>query len=397
MEMTAMFDKIYEVFRVFLRLGMTSFGGPVAHLGYFHNEFVQKRKWIQETAYADLVALCQFLPGPASSQVGMAIGLQRAGVFGAVAAWLGFTLPSALFLTLFGIGISKYDVNLYAGWLHALKVVALAVVAQAIWSMGFKLCPDKKRISLMAVTCVITVLLPSVWTQLVMLALAGAAGIYLLKEDQTLPQDPLEISLSKSVASKILIAFAALLVVLPLLAVTTSSPSLQLFDSFFRTGSLVFGGGHVVLPLLQTEVVKPGWVSQSMFMAGYGAAQGIPGPLFSFSAYLGAVSTISPNSWWGAWICMIAIFLPSFLLVMGLLPFWEKVRSHQKVRFALLGVNAAVVGLLLAAFYQPVWTSSILSAKDFSLALIAFILLMFWKLPSWTVVLVGALSGMIFY
>lgn len=388
-----MLANLCEVFFVFLRLGLTSFGGPIAHLSYFHNEFVSRRKWINEHAYADLVALCQFLPGPASSQVGIAIGLNRAGILGAIVAWIGFTIPSAIILVLFGLGITKYAVNLDAGWLHSLKVVAVAVVAQAIWGMGTKLCPDKERITIAALACVTTLLIPSAFAQVIVIALGGIVGVYFLNKTPPLPHVPVKPSLSKKTAALFLAAFLLLLIFLPLTAKISENQSLKLFDSFYRAGSLVFGGGHVVLPLLQSEVVPPGWVSSNMFMAGYGAAQAVPGPLFTFSAYLGAVSTVSPSGWLGALICLVAAFLPSFLLVLGALPFWEKLREFQNMRYAMLGINAAVVGLLLSAFYHPVWTSGVLNVKDFSLALAAFILLTFWKVPSWAVVLASAIVG----
>jgi chromate transporter len=388
---------LFEIFWIFLRLGLTSFGGPIAHLGYFHDEFVTRRKWINEHAYADLVALCQFLPGPASSQVGMAIGLNRAGILGAIVAWMGFTLPSAVFLILFGLGITKYSMNLEAGWLHSLKVVAVAVVAQAIWAMGIKLCPDKERITITIGACITTLLIPSAWTQILVIALGGVVGIYLLKKPTPLPHVPMPPSLSKKTATVFLVAFVLLLVGLPLAVNISQEHGLKLFDSFYRAGSLVFGGGHVVLPLLQSEVVTTGWVSENMFMAGYGAAQAIPGPLFTFSAYLGAVSNVAPTGWLGAVICLVAVFLPSLLLVLGTLPFWEKLREYDRMRYAMLGINAAVVGLLLSAFYHPVWTSGVLNAKDFLLALAAFILLTFWKAPSWAVVLICALVGVVAY
>lgn len=388
-----MFKNTFEVFTVFLRLGLTSFGGPIAHLGYFHDEFVSRRKWINEHAYADLVALCQFLPGPASSQVGMAIGLNRAGILGAIVAWIAFTIPSAIVLVLFAFGIAKYQTDLHAGWLHSLKVVAVAVVAQAIWGMGVKLCPDKERISIATLACLATLAYPHAWVQVGVIALGGFLGIAFLKNTPQLPHVPVKPRISKKTATFFLIAFGALLIFLPLMAKTSQDQGIKLFDSFYRAGSLVFGGGHVVLPLLQSEVVPTGWVSKEAFMAGYGAAQAIPGPLFTFSAYLGAVSTLPPTGWMGALICLVAAFLPSFLLIIGALPFWEKLREFKSMRQSMLGINAAVVGLLLAAFYNPVWTSGILNTKDFGLALFAFILLTFWKAPSWAVVLSSAVIG----
>jgi chromate transporter len=388
-----MLSTLFELFWIFLRLGLTSFGGPIAHLGYFHNEFVTRRKWFDELAYADLVALCQFLPGPASSQVGMAIGMNRAGVLGAMVAWVGFTLPSAIILVLFGLGITKYAVNLEAGWLHALKVAAVAVVAQAIWAMGVKLCPDKERLAIAALACAAVLMIPSAWAQILVLVMSGIAGVYFLRNLTQLPHVPIKSNLSKKMGVWFLSVFALLLLALPLAARISQDQSVKLFDSFYRAGSLVFGGGHVVLPFLQSEVVPAGWVSENLFMAGYGAAQAIPGPLFTFSAYLGAVSNIPPSGWLGAFICLIAAFLPSFLLILGALPFWEKMRTYPKMRFAMLGINAAVVGLLMSAFYHPVWTSGILNVKDFALALVAFVFLTFFKVPSWAIVIACAVVG----
>lgn len=386
-----MISRIFEIFVVFTKLGFTSFGGPIAHLSYFHDEFVKRKKWIDEHAYADLVALCQFLPGPASSQVGMAIGLSRAGYAGAIAAWIGFTLPSAAILVLFGLGISTFHLD--DSWLHGLKIVAVAVVAQAIWGMGIKLCPDKHRATLAVVAAVIAATTTSALVQLSVIVLGGIFGIVFLRKHQVLPHVPMKTKVSHTSGAILLFTFSALLIFLPMAAKTSGNQSLKLFDSFFRAGSLVFGGGHVVLPLLQAEVVPTGLVSKEMFMAGYGAAQAIPGPLFSFSAYLGAVSQIPPSGWRGALICLIAAFLPSFLLIVGVLPFWERMRQHSEMRYAIQGINAAVVGLLLSAFYNPVWSSAIFSPKDFALAVACFLLLVFWTVPSWIVVLVSAVVG----
>ncbi len=388
------FSNLIETFFVFLRLGLTSFGGPIAHLSYFHDEIVKRRKWLDEHAYADLVALCQFLPGPASSQVGIAVGLTRAGIPGAFAAWLAFTLPSALLLTLFGLGLSAFGPDaIAASWLHGLKIAAVAVVAQAIWGMSVKLCPDRERVSIAVGGAIAILVIPLAWFQLVVIGLGALFGLFYLRSDQELPRSTINANLSRREGLVSITLFLGLLILLPLLVVEYPNQPLKLFDSFFRAGSLVFGGGHVVLPLLQAEVVPPGWVSKNAFMAGYGAAQAIPGPLFTFSAYLGAVSTLRPNGWLGAVLCLVAAFLPSFLLVFGALPFWEQLRRIQKMRNAMLGINAAVVGLLLAALYHPVWTSAIFSARDFCLALAAFILLTFWKIPSWAVVIFCALLG----
>ncbi|MBI3090442.1 MAG: chromate efflux transporter [Candidatus Tectomicrobia bacterium] len=380
-------------FLIFLRLGLTSFGGPIAHLGYFRDEFVARRRWLSEQSYADLVALCQFLPGPASSQVGIAIGLSQAGLPGALAAWLGFTLPSALALTLFALGMTMWGNVLDAGPLHGLKVVAVAVVAQAVWGMARNLCPDAARITLAAAAAGIVLLWPTAWGQVGVIAAGGVAGLLLFKPESQDEHSPLPITVSRRMALAALLVFFCFLVGLPLAAQSGQSQTLSLIDAFYRAGSLVFGGGHVVLPLLQSEVVPPGWVSKEAFLAGYGAAQAVPGPLLTFAAYLGAVMRPAPNGWLGGLISLLAIFAPSFLLVVGVLPFWERLRRHLRTQAALRGINAAVVGLLLAALYHPVWTSAILRPADFVLGLAAFVALAFWKLPPWLVVLLSALGG----
>ena len=351
---------------------------------------------MSEQEYADLVALCQFLPGPASSQVGMAIGQNRAGILGAVAAWAGFTLPSAIILILFGLGVAKYSTNLDSGFLHSLKVMAVAIVAQATWMMGIKLCPDKERIAIALGACSLTLLFPSPWAQGLAIVLGGGIGFLLFAQGAELPPPRLQQSASKSTALLFLVAFFSLLILLPAARTFSQDQGLKYFDSFYRAGSLVFGGGHVVLPLLQAEVVPQGWVSKDVFMAGYGAAQAIPGPLFAYAAYLGAVSSLSPSGVPGALICLFAIFLPSFLLILGALPFWGELCRFPKMRSALKGVNAVVVGLLLSAFCTPVWSSGILNATDFFLAFAAFIILVFGKAPSWSVVLIGAVVGFVF-
>jgi chromate transporter len=381
------------VFLTFLQLGLTSFGGPVAHLGYFREAFVERRRWIDERSYADLVALCQFLPGPASSQVGIAIGLAKAGLPGAFAAWLGFTLPSALALIIFGYGILEFQETIPTGVLHGLKVVAVAVVAQAVWGMARTLCPDTPRITLTVIAAVAVIASPTPLMQIAVIAAGGIAGLFFLQSDIHKDNSSLEIETSRGVAIVAIALFFALLLSLPLIAATLPSQGLSLFDSFYRSGSLVFGGGHVVLPLLQSEVVPTGWVSNDAFLAGYGAAQAVPGPLFTFSAYLGTVTGPTPNGWLGGLICLVAIFLPSFLLVVGALPFWDALRQLGPVQKALTGVNAAVVGLLLAALYNPVWTSGILSPGDFALGICAFTLLVFWKTPSWLIVILTAAGG----
>jgi len=383
----------WTVFLVFLRLGLTSFGGPVAHLGYFHAEFVARRRWLSEHAYADLVALCQFLPGPASSQVGMALGLSRAGYLGALAAWAGFTLPSAALLVLFALGISHFGQALAPGVLHGLKVVAVAVVAQAVWNMARSLCTDTRRVGIMVAAACAAALLPYAWTQVGILAAAALAGRLWLASSGPAAHQALPVAVGRCAGGAWLLLFAALLAGLPLAAVVFPSHVLALVDAFYRAGSLVFGGGHVVLPLLQAEVVPPGWVGNDVFLAGYGAAQAVPGPLFTFAAFLGASLQGQPSGWLGGMLCLAAIFLPSFLLVAGALPFWESLRRGPRARSVLAGVNAAVVGLLAAALYQPVWTSAILRPADFALALLALAALAVWKLPAWLVVAGCAVLG----
>ena len=381
------------IFFIFLRLGLTSFGGPIAHIGYFHDEFVKRRRWLDERSYSDLVALCQFLPGPASSQVGIAIGLQRAGVAGAIAAWTGFTLPSALLLVAFGYGIAAFHGPIGAGILHGFKLVAVPIVAQALWSMGTKFCADRISVIIAIVGAALAATLPFGFGQVSVIILGGIAGRFLMQDSLSLPHVPIKIGFSRRAGAVLLATLAAILLLLPVAAHFSDSQSVRLFDSFFRAGSLVFGGGHVVLPLLKSEVVGPGWVSADSFMAGYGAAQAIPGPLFTFSAYLGSVSTVPPSGVIGALICLIAAFLPSFFLVFGTLPFWEQIRKYEGMRTAMQGINAAVVGLLLSAFYNPVWTSAIFSPRDFGLALLGFLLLVFVKVPSWAIVLLSAAVG----
>jgi len=382
-----------SVFLVFLRLGLTSFGGPVAHLGYFREEFVNRRKWLAETAYADLVALCQFLPGPASSQTGIGIGLARAGLPGAFAAWLAFTAPSALALAMFGYGVLALGDAIPPGLLHGLKVVAVAVVAQAVWGMARSLCPDAPRATLAVVAAIVVLATPTPLAQVGVIVAGGLAGLAFLRTETDTRHVSLGIAIPRGVAVACLALFFAILLLLPALAAAYPSQTIALVDSFYRSGSLVFGGGHVVLPLLQAEVVPPGWVSDDAFMAGYGAAQAVPGPLFTFAAYLGTVSGPAPNGWAGALICLLAIFAPSFLLVIGALPFWDALRRLRRMQNALLGINAAMVGLLLAALYDPVWTSAIRGPADFALAIAAFALLAFWKLPPWLVVILSALGG----
>jgi chromate transporter len=384
---------LLEVLLTFLRLGVTSFGGPIAHLGYFRAEFVQRRKWLDEGAYADVVALCQFLPGPASSQVGMILGMLRAGLPGALAAWIGFTLPSALALVLFAYGVGRLGDLTHVAWLHGLEIVAVAVVAQAVWGMARTLCPDRDRATLGAAAALVSLAIPSASGQIASILGGGLVGWLLLAGTSTTSVTPLALHISRRAAILSLILFGGLLVGLPLAAVATSNHTVELISSFYRSGALVFGGGHVVLPLLQQAVVPPGWVGDDMFLAGYGAAQAVPGPLFTFAAYLGAVMQSAPNGWLGGLVCLGAIFLPSFLVVIGLLPFWDVLRRQTSVQSALKGINAAVVGILLAALYSPVWTSAIFTPADFGLGLLAFLLLVFWQVPPWLVVAGGAIGA----
>lgn len=381
-----------EVLKVCTRLGLTSFGGPIAHLGYFHGEYVKRRKWIDQQSYADLVALCQFLPGPASSQVGIAIGIARAGLLGGLAAWIGFTLPSAIALIIFGY-ISDIMIMKDAGWLHGLMIVAVAVVAQAVWSMATQLAPDKPRGTIAILAAIVTLLWPTTYTQVLIIVLAGVVGWLFFRKNHVGDVRTIGVPIGRKTALSSLVLFFALLVVLPILRTVTHSQTLALIDSFYRAGALVFGGGHVVLPLLQNAVVSPGWVTNSQFLAGYGAAQAVPGPLFTFSAYLGVVMHPSPNGILGATIALISIFLPAFLLVIGALPFWNTIRHHPAFQSVLTGINASVVGILIAALYNPVWMSAIKSTVDFCIAIAAFGLLVIWKLPPWIVVLFSAVAG----
>ncbi|MDH3808260.1 MAG: chromate efflux transporter [Desulfuromonadales bacterium] len=386
---------VTQVFLAFLKLGLTSFGGPVAHLGYFRNEFVERRCVMQDAAYADLVSLCQFLPGPASSQIGIGIGITQAGLRGGIAAWVGFTLPSAIALVLFAYGIAALDESVVqTGWLHGLKVAAVAVVAQAILGMSRMLCPDWPRRSVAIFAALLTLILPGILGQMSAIGCGMILGLFFLNYEASNDHTPHLFTLSKKISVISLTLFFALLLSLPILA-QQGSQALALVDSFYRSGALVFGGGHVVLPLLKAEVVNPGWINQDMFLAGYGAAQAVPGPLFTFAAYLGTAMNTAPSGWFGGFLCLLAIFLPSFLLVTGILPFWEDLRKNPSIKKALVGVNAAVVGLLLSAFYDPVWTSGILSASDFVLALLAFVMLVYWKTPPWIVVVATGVGGAI--
>lgn len=379
--------QIGSIFLIFLRLGLTSFGGPIAHLAYFRDEFVSRRRWLSESNYADLIALCQFLPGPASSQVGIALGLSRGGYAGAFAAWLGFTLPSAIALVAFALGIAHYGDIMPSGFLQGLKIAAASVVAQALWGMARNLCPDVQRITLMGVATCLALLVPGVWGQLGVIVLSASMGFLLLELDHQGDHQAMPVSISKKTGASWLSLLVVLLIALPLVAGLSNNQTLSLIDAFYRAGALVFGGGHVVLPLLQAEVVTSGLVNKDTFLAGYGATQAVPGPLFTFAAFLGASMNQAPNGWAGGIICLVAIFTPSFLLIFGVMPFWEHLRSKMQTQAALAGINAGVVGLLLAAFYQPIWTSTIYQATDFMIALVALIALMTWKVSPWIVVL----------
>lgn len=384
-----------EVFLVFLRLGLTSFGGPIAHIGYFRAEFVGRRRWLDDVAFSDLVALCQFLPGPASSQVGMALGLGRAGWPGLVAAWLGFTLPSAAAMILFAYGVAQYQDIAQSGWVHGFKVVAVAIVAQAIWGMARVLCPDRPRAALAILAALLTTVLPSSIGQILAIVVAGLVGRWLLNIEQPVGGHAHGYRVSRRTGVVALLLFALPFVALPVWAAATGSPVLSLLAGVYRAGGLVFGGGHVVLPLLQTAVVPSGAVSNADFIAGYGAAQAVPGPLFTFAAYLGAVAQWPLHGWTGGLLLLATIFLPAFLVLAGALPFWESLRERRGVRMAMAGVNAGVVGILASAFYDPVWISAIHGKADLALAIIAFGLLTFGRAPPVLVVAFAGLFGWI--
>lgn len=380
--------RTWEILRVSMKLGLTSFGGPVAHLGYFREEYIHRRKWLDDKSYADLVALCQFLPGPASSQVGIGIGLMRGGLAGALAAWIGFTLPSVVLLILFAWLFQAYDLS-GAGWIHGLKLAALAVVAQAVWGMGKSLAPDKSRATIAIAASAAVLLWDSAYAQVAAIAAAGLAGLLLYRGEIGERTAPIHAGVGRRTAGVFLVLFVLLLVGLPAASAWTDSEEVALFDGFYRAGALVFGGGHVVLPLLERVAVPAGWVSQEQFLAGYAAAQAVPGPLFTFASYLG----MTAKSWWGAVLATAAIFLPAFLLVAGALPFWNELRSKSKVQGALKGLNAGVVGILLAALYRPVFTSAVQEPRDMAFGLVLFAMLVHWKLPAWAVVAAAAAGG----
>ena len=379
--------------RVFLKLGLSSFGGPIAHLGYFRDEFVTRRRWLDEQAYADLVALCQFLPGPASSQVGFSIGLMRAGYAGALAAWTGFTLPSAIVLLLFAYGVGSLGGPIGSGLLHGLKLVAVAIVAQAVWGMARSLCPDRTRASIAAVAALIILFSTASVAQIGAILLGAVAGLLLCREAPPAAGGHVAMRVSRVVGIVALTAFAVLLAAVLLLAGRLGSQGFDLFAAFYRSGALVFGGGHVVLPLLREAFVAPGWIGDDAFLAGYGAAQAVPGPLFTFAAYLGAMVKPEPHGLAGAVIGLLGIFLPGVLILIGTLPFWDAFRTRAGAQAAMRGVNAAVVGVLGAALYNPVWTTSVKTPGDFGLALVCFVLLVAWRAPPLVVVLVSACGG----
>ncbi len=385
---------IAAIFLAFLRLGLTSFGGPVAHLGYFHADFVSRRRWVDEHRYAELVALCQFLPGPTSSQVGFGLGLQRAGWAGGLAAWAGFTLPSALLMIAVGYGVLNQGPVAAAGAIHGLKVVTVAVVALAIRDMARSLCPDRPRAAIAILAALVVLMLPSATGQFGALVLAAGLGRWWLD----LPPVAMSLSARASAPGRrqavvALVVFAVLLVGLPVLATTTGATAWMLVDGFFRAGALVFGGGHVILPLLQAVVGPTGLVDDTTFLAGYGAAQALPGPLTSFAAYLGTVMRVPCAGWLTGLALMTVTFLPAFLLLAGVLPFWDDWRRREGLRNLLAGTNAGVVGVLLAALYDPVWTGAIQGRGDVALALAAFGLLAFARVSPVLIVVAGALAG----
>lgn len=385
----------WEVFRVFLRLGVTSFGGPIAHLGYFRTEIVERRRWMDDRAYADLVALCQFLPGPASSQVGFGIGLHRAGYRGALAAFIAFTLPSAALMLAFASGAALFTGTIGEGILAGLKIVAVAIVAQAVLAMAKTLTPDRQRAAIAAVAALAALLLAGSLGQIMAIVLGGIAGYFVCRAPAANTATAVRFPVTRAAGIAALTLFVAILAGMPILAAVTGNDSVALFDAFARAGALVFGGGHVVLPLLQSGVVDPGWVTNADFLAGYGAAQAVPGPLFTLAAFLGGAADVGPGGAAGAGIALAGIFLPGFLLLIGVLPFWNRLQHHERVQAIMRGANAAVVGILAAALYTPVFTTAILTPPAFALALVCFVLLVAWKLPPWIVVIIGAAGGIL--
>lgn len=382
-----------EVFTVFLKLGLTSFGGPIAHLGYFREELVVRRRWLDDHAYADLVALCQFLPGPASSQVGFALGMMRAGWLGAFAAFAAFTLPSALILLVFALTATAIAGPIGDGALHGLKIVAVAIIAQAIWGMARNLCPDRERAAIAVLAVAVLAFVPGAFGMIGAIIIGALIGLALGRGEAKPSDSHILLPVSRGVAVGAIIAFFVLLVLLPLLA--GQSQALAVIDSFYRAGALVFGGGHVVLPLLDAEVVQSGWVTPDAFLAGYGAAQAVPGPLFTFAAYLGALLGPKPNGVIGSGLALLAIFSPGFLLLVGVLPFWDRFRRMAMAQSLMQGANAAVVGILGAALYSPVFTTAISDGRDFTLALAGFVALTAWRVAPWVVVGLSAVGGVL--
>lgn len=381
---------LLEIFLVSTRLGLTSFGGPTAHLGYFHAEYVERKKWMSEKSYADLVALSQFLPGPASSQVGIGVGVMRGGVLGGLTSFIGFTLPSVIVLMIFASLMTTFDIS-EAGWIHGLKIVAVVIVLHAIMGMSKNLTPDIERKVIALFALVATLLFQSVFTQVGVILIAAVIGFILFKDYKDDGQKSASFPIKKSFSAACLVLFFVLLFALPAFRELTGSYWVAVVDSFYRAGALVFGGGHVVLPLLEQELVPMGWITEESFLAGYGATQAVPGPLFTFAAYLGTVM----NGWIGGLVATAAIFLPAFLLILGALPFWDLLRNNEKVKGAVMGVNAAVIGILISALYTPIWTSSILKPADFALAAVLFVMLVYFKLPPWIIVVTGAIGGML--
>ncbi|WP_233801542.1 chromate efflux transporter [Paraburkholderia sp. HP33-1] len=390
--------RVLEVLIVFLKLGLTSFGGPIAHIGYFRREFVERRRWLDDEAFTDLIGLCQFLPGPASSQVGFSIGLLRAGWAGGLAAWCGFTLPSVFVMLAFAAIAPDLSGTAGTGVIHGLKLVAVAVVAQAVWDMARRLCPDRRRAAIALASLALLSLVSSAYAQLIVIGAGALLGGALCRATAAQAPRPVaqparDFQVSRTAGMAALVVFCVLLFGLPIWAASQGSPGLRVFDAFYRCGALVFGGGHVVLPLLQRETVATGWVAPNDFLAGYGAAQAVPGPLFTFAAFLGWMMALSPRHWSGALLATLGIFLPGLLLVLAALPWWQALRARTTMSAAFAGVNAAVVGLLAAALYSPVWTSAVLSPADFAIACIGFFLLMRWKVPPLVVVVFCVAAG----
>lgn len=389
--------RVAEVFLAFLRLGLTSFGGPIAHLGYFREEFVVRRKWLSDEEYADLVALCQFLPGPASSQVGFALGLRRAGWGGAFAAFTAFTLPSALILLVFAVSAAALTGPLAEGALHGLKIVAVAIVAQAVWGMARSLCPDRERAVIAVAAVAVLAVLPVAVGMAGAIVMGALAGLLIgtgAKGRSAATERPGAAAFQVHGWQAALAGGGFILLLVGLPVFSGLSQMMAVADAFYRAGALVFGGGHVVLPLLEAGVVAPGWVSQDAFLAGYGAAQAVPGPLFTFAAYLGAVLGPEPNGLSGAALALAALFLPGFLLLVAALPYWDRLRSLPRAQAAMRGANAAVVGILGAALFDPVMRNAIVDLRDLALALACFVALTAWGAAPWRVVILAILGGM---